>query len=115
MKKFTVTIDDCQIPVYLDDLTNCMQMRFGKTGDIHEFECGIDLISGYWLTNVGIYGSYLDIMVYNYLKFTKKCPDYIYISDDEEITQYYPGIPVSASDALSNDVDYTIVTHIEEE
>lgn len=115
MKKFTVTIDDCQIPVYLGNITDRMVMRFGRTGDeFHRHECSISAISDFWLTSEGIYGGCLNMMVYNYLKFTGKRPGYIYITDDEDISNYYPTTSISIDYALGNNVDYTTVTHIEE-
>lgn len=109
MKKFTVTIDGCQIPVYFDDLTNCMQMRFVKDGR-NGFEDGIDFIAGFWLTGTGIYGSSLDRMVLHYLTYKRIYPDKIYIFDEEPfLLEDRPRVSIDEASAFSWDINIETV------
>lgn len=111
MKKFTVTIKGKTIPVYVRDCSGYMQMRVGK-GNTTEFVCGVDLISGYWLTSLGIFGSSLNEMVYNYLKYSKERPEYVYIVDDSN--EFHSNTLLDIKSVLSYDTEYTNVSKIGE-
>lgn len=92
MKKFIVRSSRADIgtPVYVDELTNLMQMRILKKDRKWDyFECGVDYHHGLWLTNVGTWGTNLQELVENYLCYVYKGHmtgiEYIRICDDGEV------------------------------
>ena len=88
MKKFNVAVYGAsnEIPVYVDELTDIMQMRICQNqSDFALFECGVDFRNGLWISTVGVYGYHLQEFIENYFKLVySKRPNikYILICDD---------------------------------
>lgn len=92
MKKFMVKSrgGNIDIPVYVSELTNLMQMRILKKDREWDcFECGVDYHHGLWLTNVGTWGANLQELVENYFRYVYKGYmtqiEYVRICDDGEV------------------------------
>lgn len=84
MKTFTIEIEGRQIPVYVDNPTKLMAIRFEVDGS-SKFEAGCDFHYGLWITNVGIYGYTIEEVVKNYINYRKPKLSHIkhiYVCDD---------------------------------
>lgn len=94
MKKFMVKSrgGNIDIPVYVSELTNLMQMRVQtKEREYTLFECGVDYHHGVWLSNVGVWGTTLKGLVENYLQYAytgyMTQIKFIWICDDGEMNE----------------------------
>jgi hypothetical protein len=97
MKKFVVNIsrgyygfnmESYSIPVYVDELTDCMQVRVAeKSTDYCLFECGLDYrCKDVWTSTTGVWGTNIEHFIRNYLqmKYSGSLGDikYIMVCDD---------------------------------
>ena len=113
MKKFNVevrqirgyrTSETFEIPVYVEELTELMQMRLVQKDDsgrnVGIFECGVDFHEGLWITTSGIYGFSLHEFIKHYfarvydgnisnIKCIRICDDHIY--EDRDNARVYNG------------------------
>lgn len=108
MKKFNVTVrrivgyhasDSFEIPVYVEELTDLMQMRLVTKNinmrNVGIFECGVDFHEGLWITTSGIYGFSIYEFIKHYfervydgnfrdIECIRICDDHIYEDRDNE-------------------------------
>jgi hypothetical protein len=114
MKKFNVKVDGAlnEIPVYVDELTDIMQMKIRENeSDFTLFECGVDFRNGLWISTIGVYGYSLQQFIINYFRLVySKYPDikYILICDDP-IYEDQDNKPVNGDIAYEN----TMVTEVD--
>jgi hypothetical protein len=97
MKKFIVNISkgyygfnmqSYNIPVYVDELTDCMQVRIAeKSSGFSLFECGLDYrCKDVWTSTIGVWGANIEHFITHYLqmKYRGSLDDikYIMVCDD---------------------------------
>ena len=89
MKTFNLSIKGREIPVYVDNLTKNMAVRFGNKdirGNMFEICC--DKYHNIWCTNIGIYGRTIEELLQYYIRYTSprlQHVSYIYVCDDMQV------------------------------
>lgn len=108
MKTFNVMTTDGPKPVFVDRLTDRMQMRISWIEDHGNlFECGVDFVDGMWLVPDEVMSTSLEELVRKHIEF-ERIPNYCFRKINPKNIRY---ILIIDDEVSSNPVDGKIAEH----